>query len=195
MNKYYEEDLPDGYRETMVVNFNDIDLGKKLMTVGAACSTVLFLVIFFAYVLPRIKEIASKFSIIKIVGLIAAYFLYVILHELTHGVVYKLVTGQKLTFGIKPPAAYCGVPDIYCYRITSLLSLFMPLTFWSIILVSAFIIVADPFIKTLILILLVLHLSGCIGDLYSIRLFFSRFKDPSTLRRDLGPKQIYYTKE
>ena len=47
----------------------------------------------------------------------------------------------------------------------------------------------------LILVLLAFHLSGCIGDLYNLGLLLFKFRDPSVLREDTGPKQIYYTKD
>ena len=195
MNRFYEETLPEGYQEAFVVDANDKDSYSKLTTATLLINTVLFVVIFSSFVKTGITEITGGFSVIKIVGLLAAYMIYVVLHELTHGVVYKLLTKQKLTFGFKPPVAYCGVPEIYVYRITALLSLLAPLTVFSILFILAFFLANDAFTRLMILILLVLHLSGCVGDLYNIWLLLTRFKNPATLRQDTGPKQIYYTKE
>ena len=193
-NRFYEETLPEGYREAFVVDSGSGRLGSRLKTAVMLTEIVLFAVIFFAYVRPRTGEVAAGFTVLKCICFIAAYFFYVGMHELTHGIVYKLLTKKKLTVGFKPPAAYCGVSGIYAYRITAMASLLAPLTVFSIIFAAAFFTAYDPFVKTLVLALLALHLSGCAGDLYNIGLLLFRFRDPDVLREDTGPKQIYYTK-
>lgn len=195
MKRYYEEKLPDGYSEALVIDANDKKQGLKLQVAVIITVAALINLFFFIYALPRLSKIAANFTIIKCIGFVLAYPLYIILHELTHGLVYKLLTRKKLTFGFRPPSAYCGVPDIYTYRITSLMSLFAPLTVYSIIFLLLFFIISDPFSKAMILLLFMLHMSGCAGDLYGIGLFLIRFKAPSTLRRDFGPRQVYYTKD
>ena len=195
MNRYYEKKLPADYREALVIDTGKGRLGSGLAAAMVLTDVVLFGLIHFLYTRERMNEIASGFRIVGCIGFIVAYFLYVVLHELTHGIVYKLLTGQKLTFGFKPPTAYCGVPDIYTYRITSLLSLFAPLTVYSVLFLVLFFVVNDPFVRLLILSLFALHLAGCVGDLYNIGLFLFRFRDPATLRKDNGPAMIYYTKE
>lgn len=193
-NRFYEETLPEGYREAMVVDAGNRDLGSRLTKATALANMILFAAIFLFYAGPRMDRISAGFSVFKVLGLIAAYFVYVLLHELVHGIAYKLLTGKKLTFGVQPPVAFCGVPGIYAYRITALLSLFAPLTVFSVLFAAAFFLAGDPFTRLMILCLLALHLSGCVGDLHNIGLYLTRFRDPSVLRSDTGPKQIYYTK-
>ena len=194
MNRYYEEQLPEGYSEALVIDANDKKQGMRFQIAAVVSAAALINVFFFLYALPRLGEIAAGFTVIKCIGFVPAYPLYVVLHELTHGLVYKILTGKKLTFGFKPPSASCGVPDIYTYRITSLLSLSAPFTVYSILFLALFFTLGDPFSKALVLLLLALHLSGCTGDLYGIGLYLFRFRSPSVLRRDFGPKQVYYTK-
>ncbi len=195
MNRYYEEKLPAGYSETLVIDANDKKQRMLLQVAAIITVAALINVFFFIYALPRLDEIAADFKIVKCICFIIAYPLYVVLHELTHGLVYKVLTRKKLAFGFKPPSAFCGVPDIYTYRFTSLLSLFAPLTVYSALFVFMFFIINEPFSRAMILLLFALHLSGCSGDLYGIGLFLFRFKSPATLRRDFGPKQVYCTKD
>ncbi|MBP5729240.1 MAG: DUF3267 domain-containing protein [Clostridia bacterium] len=195
MNRYYEGKLPEGYSEAFVVDANDKKQGMKFQIAAILSVAVLINVFFFVYALPRLNEIAAGFTVLKCAGVVIAYFLYVVLHELTHGLVYKLLTGKKLTFGFKLPSAYCGVPDIYTYRITSLLSLSAPLTVFSILFVFLFLMIRDTFLKAMILLLFALHISGCTGDLYGIFLFLFRFKNPASLRKDFGARQVYYIKD
>lgn len=194
MNRYYESNLPEGYKETLAIDANDRIHGAKMQAAGMITAAVLICIFFFAYALPRMSEISAGFTLIKGFGFILSYFLYVTLHELTHGAVYKLMTKQKLTFGFKPPVAYCGVPDVYTYRITSLFSLLAPFAVYTVLFSVLFFFVDDAFSKAMILALTALHVSGCVGDLYGVGLFLFRFKDPATLRKDMGPEQIYYTK-
>ena len=194
-DRFYEETLPEGYREALTVDAGNGKLMARLRNITVLSNTVMFAAVFLIYAGPRIDEIGAGFSVFKVAGLIAAYFLYIILHELTHGIVYKLLTGKKLTFGLKRPVAYCGVPGIYAYRITAMLSLLAPLTVFSILLAAAFLLIHDSFARLMILSLFVLHLSGCAGDLYGIWLFLTRFRDPSVLRQDTGPAMIYYSRD
>ena len=195
MSRYYEKELPDGYMEALTVDANDKKSGLKMQLAAIVVAVLVCNAFFFAYVWPNRIAIRDGFAIVKCVVFAISYPLYVSLHELTHGAVYKLLTRQKLTFGFKPPAAYCGVPDIYVYRIASLLSLFAPLTIYGVLLTVSFFVVGDPFSKMLILAMLALHVIGCAGDLYGIGLFLFRFRKPDTLRKDTGPLQIYYIKD
>ncbi len=195
MNRYYEETLPEGYREALVIDANDKKRGVALQIASMVTVAVLINLFFFIYALPRLGEIAAGFTILKCICFVIAYPLYIVLHELTHGLVYKLLTGKKLTFGFKPPSAYCGVPDVYTYRITSLLSSAAPFTVFSALFISLFFLVGDPFSKTMIFILFALHISGCAGDLSGVGLYLFRFRSPMTLRKDFGPKQAYYIKD
>ena len=194
MHRYYEEKLPEGYSEALTVDANDKKQAMKFQAVAILSAAVLINVFFFLYALPRLSEIAAGFTVLKCAGLAAAYFLYVVLHELTHGLVYKLLTGKKLTFGFKPPSAFCGVPGIYTYRITSLLSLSAPLTVFSLLFAVLFFVIRDPFAKAMVLLLFTFHIAGCSGDLYGIFLFLTRFRDPAVLRKDSGPVQVYCIK-
>ena len=126
---------------------------------------------------------------------LAVLLIYIVLHELTHGAAYKLMTRQKLTFGMTLSVAYCGVPDIYVYRRTALISLLAPFVVFTVVFGAAAILITDPIGKILAAFMLALHVGGCVGDLYDTILFLFRFRDPLTLMRDTGPKQTIYTRD
>ena len=109
---------------------------------------------------------------------------------------YKVLTHEKLKFGITWSAAFCGVPEIYTYRSTAIRSLIAPFTLFSLILIplTVWLHSIDTGWYLVSGILLALHLSGCIGDLYMLMLFLTKYKDPDTLMRDTGPEQWIYTK-
>ena len=122
---------------------------------------------------------------------------YIVLHELVHGIAYKSLTGEKLTFGMSWSCAFCGVPNIYTYRRTALISLTAPLIVFSVIFIAiaAVLYFVSPIYYLIVSFLFGLHLGGCSGDIYVTILFLTKFKDKSTLMKDTGPEQFFYVKE
>ena len=120
------------------------------------------------------------------VGMIA----YIILHELTHGLVYKVMTKQKLTFGLTLSCAFCGVPNIYVTRKTALLAILAPFVVFTIIFIPLIIVLPANMINLALVIIFGIHFSGCVGDLYgTIVLITLKGK---ILMNDTGPKQTFY---
>lgn len=121
-------------------------------------------------------------------------FLYIILHELTHGAAYKILTHERLTFGITLTCAFCGVPDIYVSRRTSLIALCAPLVVFSIIFgaLSIAMYFYDYYLFYVFGGLFAFHLGGCVGDIYDLVLLNGRFKDDRILVKDTGPAQMFY---
>jgi len=191
MKKNYELQLPAGYREDIVVDVKDkkflIFMNLAALFLGAA-------VIVPAVWFIGLRNVMQSFTGAGYFLLLGAMFVYIVLHELTHGIVYKLLTKQKLTFGITLAAAYCGVPDIFVYRRTALLALLAPfLVFLPVFLLPIFL-VNQSWLQFCSAMLLAIHVSGCAGDLYDTFLYLFRFRSPDTLMRDTGPKQTFYVK-
>ncbi len=194
-HKTFERTTPDGYKEVYHIDAADKKTGI-LFTLGSLviAATIIFIVF------RSIRHFSFSFTadflryeIVLLISLLA----YIILHELTHGAVYKMLTHEKLKFGVTWSAAFCGVPDIYTYRSTALKSLIAPLMLFSVILIPLTIWLYNVNLGWYIVsgILLAMHLSGCIGDIYVTLLFLIKFRDPSTLMRDTGPEQWIYIKE
>jgi hypothetical protein len=123
---------------------------------------------------------------------LAALFLYIVLHELVHGAVYKVLTRQKLTFGMSWSCAFCGVPNIYTYRRSALLSAAAPLVIFTVLMlpVQVALFFVHPLFYWMMAFIFGIHLGGCCGDGFLILLLMVRFKDPRTLMRDTGPEQF-----
>lgn len=193
-HKTFERAVPEGYREVYHIDAANKKTGL-LMTLAALLIAAV-LIFFFFISLDNISIDLSnltKYYLVFLVCMIA----YVILHELTHGAVYKALTKEKLRFGITWSAAFCGVPDIYTYRDTALKSLVAPLVLFSIILIPLLIWLyrVDAGWYLVVGVIFSLHFSGCIGDMYMTALFLTKFKDPATLMRDTGPEQWIYRKD
>ena len=188
--KHFETELPEGYREVFTVDAADQKTGIKLNLMGLP---VLAVTVAAAWLILRPRESGAHTPAVSSVLLfIGGLLAYLVLHELTHGAAYKLLTRRKLTFGIAPTVAYCGVPDIYIYRRAALISLLAPFCVFTVVFGVLTAILQAPWDKFLAAVALGIHIGSCSGDLYDTFLYLFRFRDPRTLMRDTGPKQTFY---
>ncbi len=190
----FERAIPEGYREVYHIDAANRKTGL-LLTLGS------FLIaaglIWFFFVTIDLSGMDHRNLLKYYLVFLAVMLAYIILHELTHGAVYKALTKEKLRFGITWSAAFCGVPDIYTYRDTALKSLAAPLVLFSVILIPLLLWLyrVDTGWYLVAGLIFSLHISGCIGDLYMTALLLAKFRDPATLMRDTGPEQWIYAKE
>ena len=190
-HKNYEYSLPEGSREVFHFDAKNKKEGLR-MTLWA----LLIMVIAVALVCLGADFKQFDFShMFKYYAVwIASMLVYIVLHELVHGAVYKALTHRKLTFGITWSAAFCGVPDIYVYRSTALASLVAPLTVFTVIFVplTLWLRTVDTGWYLVSGLLFAIHISGCAGDMYITKLLLTRFRSPKILMRDTGPAQWIY---
>ena len=193
-HKDFEFEVPEGYRQVYHIDAADKKTGIKL-TLGALAILIAVVVVLIAF--ADFKNLDFDRLIEYDLAFIGIALVYIVVHELTHGAVYKALTHQKLRFGITWSAAFCGVPDIYTYRRTALLSLVAPLTVWTIVLLPLTIWLRGVDMGWYITIGLIfaIHISGCVGDIYVTWLFLTKYKDPRMLMRDTGPEQWMYAPE
>jgi len=198
MENYYK-DLPEGYREVKVV---DAKGDKKVSIIFTLMSLVLMVLaaapIFLAADMDAVSEsMRNRQFLAPYLVLLAGMIVYIILHELTHGIAYKSLTHQKLTYGFTLTVAFCGVPDIYTSRRTALIALAAPFVTFSVILIPLTIVMHSVSMIYYLAfgIIFAIHFGGCVGDLYMMYLLFFKYKDPRTLMNDTGPKQTIYIPE
>ncbi len=190
--KNYEKELPAGYRETLVIDATE----KKFVII----MNIAALVIMAVFAITAFVMLHRQFSLmnISLSGLLLLWgglLLTIVCHELLHGAAYKLLTGEKLTFGLTLSVAYCGVPHIYVYRRAALTALLTPFVVFTILFTAMLLVMQDPFARFCTAIVFGIHTGGCIGDLYDTYVYLTRLKDPATLMQDTGPKQTFYVKE
>ena len=199
MENYYKT-LPEGYREVKVVDAKE----KKTSVLFVVFSFVLTAIPLMPVLLTAggglrtlVEQNGRAQSMIAVVVFLASLVLYLVLHELVHGAVYKALTHQKLTFGFTLTVAFCGVPDVYTSRKTALLSLLAPFVTFSILLIplTLWFYSFNRLYYLLSGILFSVHFGGCVGDLYMTYLLQFKYKDPRTLMNDTGPKQTIYLPE
>lgn len=199
MENYYKT-LPEGYREVKVVDAKE----KKTSVLFIVFSFVLTAIPLMPVLLTAggglrtlVEQNGRAQSMIAVVVFLASLVLYLVLHELVHGAVYKALTHQKLTFGFTLTVAFCGVPDVYTSRKTALLSLLAPFVTFSILLIplTLWFYSFNRLYYLLSGILFSVHFGGCVGDLYMTYLLLFKYKDPRTLMNDTGPKQTIFLPE
>ena len=197
-NKNFEKELPKGYTEVKHIDaknakfgliFNLIAMAVLLLVVAAAALSLLP-----SGRLAGVFDMNLPQFVLAYVVFFALMFVYIILHELVHGIAYKALTGERLTFGVSWSCAFCGVPNIYTYRKTALISVIAPFLTFTVIFIP--VLIALYFISPLYYLIAAfifgLHLGGCSGDLYVTYLLTVKYKDKMTLMRDTGPEQFFY---
>lgn len=191
MNKYYLE-LPENYKLDKT-----IDMKKMSTNIFLNVLNILFVIISLLILIPlKFKEIKIdnliELSIVMFIALIG-FIIYIVLHELTHGLFYKIFTKQKLTFGVSLTYAYCGVPNIYVRKKETIIACLSPLIIFSIIFLTLIFILPPNYINLSIIILFSFHFGGCSGDIYLSLILLTKY-DKDTYIKDTGPTQYIYKK-
>ncbi len=195
-NQNFERELPEGYTQRLHINAKSVKLGIIFNLVAVAVMVVVMAVA--SVPLALAEDVSFTLEPITMLITYAVFFvsmiLYIVLHEAVHGIAYKSMTGEKLTFGMSWSCAFCGVPNIYTYRQTALVALAAPLVTFTVILspLTGVLFFVHPVFYLASAFLLALHLGGCCGDGYMLILLLTKFKSPALLMRDTGPEQFLY---
>lgn len=191
--KTFEPVLPAGYVKTKEIDAKESGFALKLNLLGMI-PTAAIIAVAFIVIRPFTREtvMSNPYILPGLIGFLLSYIIYIVLHELTHGAAYKALTGRKLKFGFTGLVAFCGVPDIYVYRATALISLLAPFVVFSIVFGILPAVLTDPWLRFLAWTLLAVHIGGCAGDLYDTFLLLFKFRNPELLMNDTGPVQTFY---
>ena len=197
-SKNFENQLPSGY---VLKKHVDAKTDKKIIIIYSLLSFVPLLII-----TPAVYFCADHFSgynafreiqfqdTFAIYIMCLALLIYIVLHELVHGITYKIFTGGKLKFGLTLTTAFCGVPDLYVRRKASIAALVMPFSVFTVIFgaLTVGLYIYYPLYGLIASVLFSVHLGGCVGDLHWTLLYLTKFKNCETLMRDIGPEQWLY---
>lgn len=192
MKKRYETELPPQYRLVRTIDATDKRFGLLLNLIALIPAALIIGVAWWLLPIEASGQFDLSTLATRLLVFAAAMFAYIILHELVHGIAYKLLTHRKLTFGLTATVAYCGVPDIFVYRSTALIALLAPFLLFSLVAGLAICFLSAPLDRFLAAVFLGLHVGGCVGDLYDTLLYLTRFRSPDTLMKDTGPAQYFY---
>lgn len=204
--EFYRE-LPEGYRADKIVDAKNKKLGV-IMNLAALALTVAVYVVTdlissgritlsrafdFSYEGDGFWDIYFHTTLLPLIIFLASMAVYLVLHELTHGAAYKILTHEKLTFGMTWSAAYCGVPQLYVGKKVALIALLSPFVLFNVVFIVAIAIAGETAVGTLFRVLFAMHFGGCVGDLYDTLLLIFRYPH-GCLINDNGPKQVFYVR-
>lgn len=194
--KRFETTLPDGYRVATVLDAKSKKVGLFMNLAALVLMLLVAVPLFFPYLTDRdlFFSVFAPNSRTALFIYLPLFFLYLILHELTHGAAYKWLTGEKLTFGLSWSCAFCGVPNIFTYRKTALYAVLAPFVLFTILMIPALAITytLSPALYIALVFLFASHVGGCAGDLYVALLLFTRYRDDHILMNDTGPRMTLY---
>ena len=191
--KYFESELPEGYRLVKTIDVKDKKVGVILNLIAAVPLVISLIVAYFAMGRPMLfKNVDSLGLILHALVLFVSLIVYIILHELVHGAVYKFFTREKLTFGMTFTAAFCGVPNVYVYRKPALAAVLAPFVVFLPIFLTLCFVLPTPLMKMLASFMLGMHIGGCAGDLWMSGLLLFNLRDNATLINDTGLKQTFF---
>ena len=185
--------LPEGYREIDTV---DLKKNKAL----AVFVNVLAAVIAVAMVIPMhftvpidylfSMEEGIQAYMFRFVGLLVLLILYMVLHELVHGIAMKLCGTKKVKYGVTGVYAYATSDDFYDKKTYIFIAL-APVVLWGIVLAVVNLFVSGPWFWVVYFIQ-INNISGAAGDLY-VTARFSRLPG-DILIRDYGVGMTVFSK-
>ncbi len=168
------EVLPEGYKE---IDSIDLQKNKKLALIvnGLAVLIAVAMAVPMHFAVP----ISALFSMEEGMGdymlrfgaLLVLMVLYMVLHELVHGIAMKICGTKKVKYGFTGLYAFAGSQDFYGKKAYIFIAL-APVVLWGIVLA-----VINPFVPTgwfwVVYMLQIINLSGAAGDLF-VTVRFSR---------------------
>ncbi len=191
------ESLPAGYREIESI---DLQKNKKLALIVNAIAVVIAVLM----VIPAVGALASSLNLslselsdgelrgmlIKLVVLVAGMIVYLILHELVHGITMKIFGTKKVKYGFTGLYAFAGSDDYYD-KMSYITIALAPIVVWGIVLLILNIAVGHDWFWVVYLIQII-NISGAAGDLY-VTWKMSKLP-PDILVKDIGVSMTVYGK-
>lgn len=183
--------LPDGYRAWFSI---DLQRDKKLALLvnGRALAVAVPLILIGHCFVPvgmlfdlsgGIRAYLMRFAV-----LLGGYVLYIVLHELVHGVCMKGYSGTRVHYGFTGLYAYAG-SDAYFGKISYLIIALAPVVVWGVVL-GVLCCAVDPLWFWVVYFIQIGNLSGAAGDYYVAARFAKLPAD--ILVRDTGVSMTVY---
>lgn len=181
--------LPTGYKEKLSINLKD----KKILVFLNIGSILLILPFILGYViyldLNHYNDPITINPLDILLYLVLAFF-SIIIHELIHGIFFKLGTKEKVSYKFHGWAASASVEGIYFYKNHYILTGIAPFMIITPLLVAS--IYLFPMHSLGLYIILAIHTAGCVGDFYVILKLIRCNSD--TLIHDYGIGMTIYKK-
>ncbi len=188
------ENLPEGYCEIC-----HIDLQKDKKTalwvnlLAIAIAVVLIVPMCFLVPISTLFSMESGMSayFLRFGVLLILIFLYMVLHELVHGIAMKMCGTKKVKYGFTGLYAFAGSEDYYDKKSYIFIAL-APVVLWGVVLA-----VINPFVSAewfwVVYMIQIMNLSGAAGD-FLVTVKFSRLP-ADVLIQDYGVGMKVYSQE
>ncbi len=175
--------LDSDYSETRFINFNE----KKYIIIFNLLSIIIAFSIFLNF---RIIS-CPPFSISSIIFIVIGLFIFIIVHELIHGLFIKIFSGKKANYKFSFFYASAGASDRYFDKTSYIIIALSP-----VIIITTFLMIlinlTPSSLYNGILLVLALNISGAIGDFYISAIVLTQ--ENNILIRDNGESMHFYTK-
>lgn len=186
--------LPEGYKEIYSV---DLKKNKKLALLVNGIAIAISVIM--AVVMNRFVPISTLFSMeqgfvsymIRFVALMLLSVLYIVLHELVHGIAMKMCGTKKVKYGFTGVYAFAGSEDYYDKRGYIFIAL-APVVLWGVVLAAVNFIVPTSWVWV-IYILQMSNIGGAAGDYFVTVRFLRLPRD--ILIKDHGIGMAVYSME
>lgn len=191
--------LPKGYEPVKKIDL--LSNHKEMVAVNLISFALMVIMILIGGAVTGIDKLRSmllvdstqelKHFVLKLVLTLTFCAVYIVLHELVHGVFMKLcLKGCKVNFGYKVIYAYAGSNACFS-RISYVIIAAAPLVFFGVLLSIICCVVPAEWFWPIYLVQ-VLNVSGAAGDIYVFFLILRMPKD--ILIRDTGISMTVYGK-
>ena len=181
--------LPSGYREVRKVDLMRNRKEAVLVNLLALVITVLMSALGFVLCPPFTEMQIGIHTIVSLIAISAGIVLYMILHELIHGVFMKNFSGLKPRYGFTGLYAYAGSDALFTRR-QYLIIAFAPVVILGIIIAVLNVAFYETAFWELYIIQTV-NLSGAAGDFY-VGFVIARSGN-DVLVRDTGTDMAFYS--
>lgn len=185
------QSLPEGYREILQVNMQNDKKTAAKINAGAAIAMAAVILIGHVIVPIRVFFDVDPMSryFIRLGVLLAGYIVYMVLHELTHGVVMKAAGGRQVVFGFTGMYAFAGSHKDYFDKSSYRCIALAPLIVWGIVFGVLILLVPREWFWTVWL-LQAGNIGGAAGDVYITARLWNM--PSSILVRDTGVDMTVY---
>lgn len=188
------ENLPDGYNEIYTIDLQKNKKSALIVNLLAVVIAVL-LVVPMHFAVPIFSmfsmEKGMKNYLLRFGVLIVLIVLYMVLHELVHGIAMKICGTKKVKYGFTGMYAFAGSKDYYDKKAYIFIAL-APVVLWGIVLA-----VVTPLVTVewfwVVYMIQITNLSGAAGDLF-VTVKFSRLPS-DILVQDYGVGMKVYSQK
>jgi hypothetical protein len=186
------KNLPEGYvivREIDALN-NKQDFNRINLYAFIVFGAMMLMLIKTPFSIPHLTD--TWFDVVMFWILIGiAIVIYMVLHEVVHGIFIYLTSREKPSFGIKLPYAFAA-SSMYLDKRSYIIIALSPIVLFGILLFCLNIIVPGEWFW-FIYILQMINLSGSMGDIYVSGIVLHL--PPDTLAYDTGTQMRFYSKQ